>query len=359
MAYQNVTLYFMSGTGNSFRVATWLAEAATAQGVAARVVPIAEARPDEEVRPGPGQLLGLVFPTHGFTAPWAMLHFCLRLPRRGGTHALVMPTRAGSRMGKWYLPGLEGTAAYLLALVLLLKGYNVRGVGAVDMPSNWTALHPALSPQSVAGITARTKARVEQRAATVLSGQRYLAGQIPLFLGLLLLPVSLAYLLVGRFFLAKLFFANSNCNGCRLCVDNCPHHALRMWGKKKPRPYWTYSCESCLRCMGYCPRKAVEAGHSWGVILYFVMAVPVLDLSLRRLAGAAPWLERAAASPAWRWVLQYPYKLLSLFAAYALFSLLIRVPLVNKLFTWTTLTHLYRRYHEPETSLGEMKRSGK
>ena len=31
------------------------------------------------------------------------------------------------------------------------------------------------------------------------------------------------------------------------------------------------------------------------------------------------------------------------------FSLLLRVPLINSVFTHTTFTHLFRRYHEPET----------
>ena len=50
--------------------------------------------------------------------------------------------------------------------------------------------------------------------------------------------------------------------GCGLCVENCPNGALRLWGSDPARPYWTYSCESCMRCMGYCPEQAVEAGHS-------------------------------------------------------------------------------------------------
>ena len=34
-----------------------------------------------------------------------------------------------------------------------------------------------------------------------------------------------------------------------------------MVGGSKSRPYWTFACESCMRCMGYCPNKAVEVSH--------------------------------------------------------------------------------------------------
>jgi len=34
---------------------------------------------------------------------------------------------------------------------------------------------------------------------------------------------------------------------------------------------------------------------------------------------------------------------------------LLRVPLINRLFTVTTLTHYYRRYHEPDTTLNDLK----
>ena len=47
--------------------------------------------------------------------------------------------------------------------------------------------------------------------------------------------------------------------------------------------------------------------------------------------------------------------LFSIFLAYWLLTHLIHVPLINKAFTCTTLTHLYRRYHEPDTALRDIK----
>ena len=353
MGYQHAVIYFWSGTGNSYRVATWLAEAAGEQGAAARVIPIGQGQPEAELHAGPASLLGLVMPTHGFTAPWPMIRFALRLPRRRGTHAVVMPTRAGTKIGHVFLPGLEGTAGYLLALILALKGYRVRGVQAIDMPSNWTALHPGFGRSTAEAIVGRGENQARRFAGEILGGRRSLGGFLPLMLGLALLPISAGYMLVGRFFLARLFFASTRCDGCEVCARHCPAGAIEMWGHKPGRPYWTFRCESCMRCMNYCPKEAIEAGHSWGVILYFVTTIPATTALLNWLAPRMPGMAALRSRRATKLV-QYPYVLLSMWLAYLVFSTLIRVPAINRFFTLTTLTHYYRRYHEPGTELRDI-----
>lgn len=346
----------MTGTGNSYRAAVRMGEVFRGQGRPAHVLPIEKGGPQRKMMEGGRRLLGLLMPTHGFTAPWPMIRFSLRLPPGNGTHAFVVPTRAGLKLGRLYTPGMEGTAGYLIALILLLKGYSIRGVMGLDMPSNWLSLHPGLKPGSVSGIIHRAKKKGTRFMEILMAGNRHfpMGSIVQLLFGLLLLPVSIGYLLVGRFFLAKLFFANYHCNGCGICVDNCPNRAVRMWGTKNPRPYWTFSCESCMRCMGYCPKKAVEAGHSLGLLLYFVTSIPVgvffLNMLGRRLPGVAD------LSDTWvNWLLQYPYILLSMYLCYLLVTLLIRIPIINKLFTWTTFTRIWRRYREPETTLKEIR----
>ena len=354
MNYQKATFYFLSGTGNSYRATTWMEQHTRSAGAATQVRPIQTAQPADEIAPGPTSLLGLAMPTHGFTVPWAMLRFVLRLPRRRGTHAVVVATRAGSKVGRVIVPGIEGTATYLVALILLLKGYRVRGWLGLDMPSNWTTLHSGLHPDNVAAIIARSKVRLADFMRVVLSGgRRYTWGM--LLLGLLLLPISFGYLLVGRFYLGRLVFASDRCSACGLCADHCPVGAIKMWGRgKSRRPYWTMRCENLMRCMAYCPTQAIEAGHSWAVILYFVTSVPaataVLNWLTARYSGLGDLNNRAMHG-----LLEYVYVLLSMSLAYMAFSLLLRVPLINRFFTVTTLTHYYRRYHEPDTTLNDLK----
>lgn len=359
MHYQQATFYFLTGTGNSYRAAVWMEQEArdaaiTRDDAAITTLlrPIHSARPDEEIGHGPTSLLGLASPVHGFTTPWTMLRFVLRLPRRQGTHAVVVASCAGSKVGRIFMSGIEGSATYLVALILMLKGYNVRGMLGLDMPSNWMSLHSGFHPDSVAAIIERARPRITQLMQAVLSGQRRRGSWPKLLLAVLLLPVSFAYMLIGRFYLGKLFFASERCVGCGLCAKNCLTGAIKMWGGgKNRRPYWSYRCENYMRCMAYCPNQAIEAGHSWAVILYFITSVPAATMLLNELTAHFSGLNAGATSL----LLEYVYVLASMYLAYLLFSLLLRVPWVNRFFSLTTLTHYYRRYHEPDTSLKDLQ----
>ena len=125
MTYRQATIYFHTGTGNSYRVAAWMAAAAGETGAVVTLRPVESARPALEIGADETALLGLVMPTHGFIAPWAMLRFVLRMPPRRNVHAVAVATRAGLKAGPLFVPGLEGTAAYLVALILASKGYRI------------------------------------------------------------------------------------------------------------------------------------------------------------------------------------------------------------------------------------------
>jgi ferredoxin len=328
-------------------------ETIEAAGVAVDVHRLEAGPAGAEGKRGDAHLVGLLLPTHAFTATWPMIRLACRLPRGAGTHAFVALTRAGTKFGPFRFPGLEGTGGYLLWLILVLKGYRVRGVLGIDMPSNWIAAHAGFARAAAADIIAHARPKAEGYVQRLLAGQRRFGGWIPLLLGFFLLPVSLAYLVAGRFFLAKLFFANHRCTGCGRCAEKCPFGAIRMRGRVRARPYWTMWCESCMRCMAYCPERAVEAGHSWAVLLYLVVTVPAAAWLFGTLGGRVPWIA-AVDSFAVRVAIDYVYFLAALVAAYFVFWVLIRIRPINALFTYTTLTCVYRRYHEPDTPLDEL-----
>jgi hypothetical protein len=108
-----------------------------------------------------------------------------------------------------------------------------------------------------------------------------------------------------------------------------------------------------MRCMGFCPEKAVEAGHSWAALLTYITMLPFAFYFLKWLGSYAPGV-RSLDNPLGQNLLQLIYIYVSLFLSYYLFFAFIHIPLVNQLFTYTTLTHLYRRYHEPGTQLKDI-----
>jgi Pyruvate/2-oxoacid:ferredoxin oxidoreductase delta subunit len=301
--------------------------------------------------------VGIVTPTHGFTAPEAALRAALRLPGPlGAQHrprALVVATRGATRIGRRYLPGFEGSATLLIALILTLKGYRVRGVVGMDMPSNWAALHPGLASDAVTVILDRARRRVTAWTNAVLGGARRPMAVTTLLVGLLLLPGSLAYLLVGRRFLGKLFFASDRCTTCGLCAAHCPHDAIEMRGPEgRRRPYWTLRCQSCMRCMAYCPEQAVEANHLLAVAVFALAARLPVVRAVRWIADQVPGLAFLTRLP--RWLLDTAVGALILSMVYPVLHRWLGLRWLNHVISRATLTRYYRRYHEPGTTLGDL-----
>ena len=352
----------MSGTGNSFRLGFWMHEICRGMGVDSEIIPIDKGDPGREIESSPGNLVIFTYPTHGFLPPWSAIKFLFRLPRRRGVHAYCTPTRGCFYLWKIPIPGAAGLASLVPALLLPLKGYSFRGVVSVDMPVNMISIHSRLSDQSINRIKDRAQKKVERYFRVVMAGKRafftlnnlYEAAWCSVIL--LFWPLfPVLYLLIGKFFMGKMMFANTSCIGCGLCASSCPNGAVIMKGDKKPRPYWLYNCESCLRCMNYCPQNAVEVGHSWGLVLYFLAGIP-LSLTLFDLAARYLPALKSIRSYSTVEIFNAAYYYPVIIAAYFLFYQIIRWRPVNLVFTWTTFTHIFRRYHDTETSISDLSR---
>lgn len=268
MMQDHMTIYFFSGTGNAARVAGWAAEAARDLGWTAEVISIAGLHRNDLPPPGPGTMPGFVSPTHGFNYPPFMVKFIFGFPRAlHRNRVFLMNTRAGMKLGPVYLPGLSGIALWLAAFVLLLKGYRIAGMRPIDMPSNWISIHPALRGAAVVALADRCRAVTRRSITRLCTGMRDMRGVLDIVQDLLIAPVAPLYYLFGRFFFAKSFYASASCNNCDTCSTRCPVGAIIQ---VQGRPFWTFRCESCMRCMNECPRRAIETGHGYLTAVLFL-----------------------------------------------------------------------------------------
>lgn len=197
--------------------------------------------------------------------------------------------------------------------------------------------------------------KADRFSSEILSGHRFIPWYFLAFLPLDLAvsPISVLYLFIGRFFLAKTFFASKKCNGCGICMEYCPVEAIRIIDD---RPYWSFYCESCMRCMNMCPQQAVETSHSIAALMIAVISsLPVAyyaSLFINKTGLSLSHSTMHIAGLALNWLLT----LAIIYFVYILMFALIHNPLINRLFVYTSLTYYWARYKAPGISLKDFKR---
>ena len=352
--YDRLTMFYFSGTGNALTAGRWIAARAQEQGLITELFSIDRFREIAVPAADGRRLLGFCYPTHGFSLPWFMLKFILRFPRRARGDVFLLNTRAGSKIGGLFLPGVSGIAQLLPGLILLLKGFRIRGLFPLDMPSNWTSVHPGYNPATVAAIFARCWAQVDGFCGRILAGRPGFRPNVFVMLpiDIALAPIALMYFLYGRFFLAKLFFASSACDGCGICAEKCPTASIRLLAK---RPFWKFSCESCMRCMNICPQQAIQVSHLLAAIIAVAGSFLPLALLFKALDPHLPLFLQKPANAAVNWGLSLSLMFLAAGTVYWL----IRSRIVNALFTYTSLTKYWRRYIAPGVKTRDYERRGR
>jgi Pyruvate/2-oxoacid:ferredoxin oxidoreductase delta subunit len=340
---QPLIIYFFSGTGNARNVAGWFGDVAMERGIQASIVDIARIDRKHISPPPAGALVGLISPTHGFNFPPVMMYFIFRFPRSRQNRVFVMNTRAGLKLSKGFVPGLSGIALWLSALVLFLKGYRIKGLRSIDLPSNWISFHPGVKEKVVGSIYARCKRITQTFAGKILDGRTVLTAFRDIVQDLLVSPVSIGYFFVGRFILAKSFYANELCDKCDLCINNCPVKAILTVDK---RPFWSYRCESCMRCMNDCPKRAIETSHGYITAIMFLLNMGILVWLSEYVGKIIPlppdtgWWQVPFTIV--RWILTF----FTMVVSYRFYHYLLRIPLLRQLFYYTSLTRykFWRRY---------------
>jgi len=274
---RSIVIYYFSGTGNSKNVSYWLSQVASEKNIECREVNIASIDRKNPELPDKDALLVFISPVHGFNYPPIMMHFIFRFPK-GRNKVVLMNTRAGMLIGKWVTPGLTGISFYLSALILRIKGYAIRAMMPVDLPSNWISFHPGLNDKTIKYLHIKNKERVIAFANKVFTGKKYFRCLFEIVQDTAISPIAVLYYFIGRFLLAKTFYASHDCNNCGICIKSCPVKAIIIIDK---RPYWTFNCESCMKCMGNCPEKAIETAHGFIIsyIIFNSMVIIVLFYS--------------------------------------------------------------------------------
>jgi Pyruvate/2-oxoacid:ferredoxin oxidoreductase delta subunit len=343
--YKHLIVYYFSGTGNARKCAEWIAEVGRENNLDVHLISIDRFKEVDIPKIEDKALFGFCSPTHGFNLPPIMLKFIARFPRMKGHDAFILNTRAGMKLYKGYLPGLSGLAQFFPALLLIGKGFRIVGMQPIDLPSNWLLLHPGLRKKVVVSLFKKHRRISIQLAERLLSGRKKYQAFWSLPFDLAVAPIALGYYFVGRFFLSKTLIATDRCDGCKVCVKNCPLEAIK-W--VNGRPFWTYRCESCMRCVNQCPERAIETPQAFAFFIGYLASV----------AGSmifSGWMLRqnllgVAEKPWWAEIISFTLisglMVLFIFLAYRGLHYMMRYPWFNRLVAHTSLSRFkwWRRY---------------
>jgi ferredoxin len=357
---KQLRLYYYTGTGNTLCVEKHLAALASEQNMESDWIPVDRLKKADLKKPEDNSLTGICYPTHGFNAPWHIIKFCFRLPRKRKAGVFLLNTRGGSKIGKYRLPGMSGIALLLPALILFLRGFKIRGLCSADPPSNWLSIHPPWKPKQAEYIMERALKqsstffhKIQTKKCVIRTGT-----MLTWPLDLSISWISVLYFLKGRFLLGKMYMAGHKCTSCGLCEKQCPVGAIKMVNKK---PYWTFDCESCMRCLNICPEKCIQASHSiFGALLAAVVASGItIYLAKLTLFNDFMVANQENFGSVLSFCLQFTFDLAVffpvLFFVYGFIHYLMLIKPFRYLFEYTSLTKYWGHYLAPGIGKKDLK----
>jgi len=349
MKYDQIIIFYFSGTGNARNAAKWINSVANEKNVKTQLINIESFDIKELGSISPKTLVGFCSPTHGFNLPPLVLKFIWKFPRSRGVDAFLLNTRGGLKLSRLFIPGASGVAQIFPAIILWLKGLRIVGMQPLDLPSNWLILHPGVREKVVYSIYSRCQKIVIRFTDLLLNGKRKYKALLSLPIDLLLIPIAIGYYFFGRFFLAKTLIASSDCNNCELCIKQCPVKAIKMISN---RPFWTYRCESCMRCVNECPQRAIQTAHGFSATLFIISSLiisPLLVVGINK-AGLFELVSQSIISRNIWSIIDAFLFLIFVILSYGILHFFMRFKVVNRIITYTSLSKykFWRRYRAPE-----------
>lgn len=262
---KRIDFYYYSGTGNTFLVMKEMTEVFRERGYGVNIkriedVDAATVRTDVTI--------GLAFPV-AFQSTFPFIwDFFKGLPETEGTEIFMVDT----------MMSFSGAIVGPLKKLLTGKGYRCIGAQEIVMPSNW---FPKEIDKEANAIKVEWGLEAARTYADDLIKGRAVWSRVPV------LPELFYKLCCNDYMMQnvntkpgkKIMVDKERCVSCGLCAELCPIENITMDGG----PHWGDNCQTCMRCLSYCPHEAVYVKNK-NFVPY--TAVKLRDLSPRDKSGA-------------------------------------------------------------------------
>jgi len=234
-----IDFYWFSGTGNTLLVVRRMTEVFREAGVEVRLHRIESTAPADV---DPGRTIGLGFPVAAQGTYPFVWDFVGSLPISSGTPVFMVDTMLE------YSGGIVGP----MRRIVESRGYRPVGAREVRMPGNCMPGAPDEEKDELK--RARGLASAKRYARDLLAG-RESWGRIPVLSDAMASFSKTDWCWRASRRLVPLRVDESKCTECGLCARLCPVDNVEMDGL----PRFLDRCCYCMRCIAFCPTRAISA----------------------------------------------------------------------------------------------------
>jgi ferredoxin len=250
-------IFYFSGTGNSLHVARVLQKVLPGSKLTSIISLL-----KKENFTVKADVVGLVFPVHGFTIPYTVKDFIQRANLEHSEYIFSVATKGGS----------PDQVMEELSQCLRKNGQRLSAHFSITMFTNDCMFkcpysHGSFAPTEAMLSEMRKKIdkKVKGIADVVSKREEHLEGDedYKYEVSPLIQNASILFLkFLGGKNIQGSFYADENCIGCGICKKVCPSDRIKIIDS---RPDWNEAiyCHRCYACLNYCPSQAIQITSKW------------------------------------------------------------------------------------------------
>lgn len=227
-------IFYFSGTGNSAWAAEQLAHLTGDQAI--DIISFTET-PDISTE----KQTGFVFPVYAWGVPEPVAGFAKKLKQtKGFTFGICT---CGEEAG--------------MAMKHFNRLYPLNSSYSLTMPNNYIIGSDTDGEKEIRTKIDNARKELQKIAEEILQRKNVYRVHEGSLAGLKSGPVNFGFNKFARN--TRPFYTTDACNGCGVCVKNCPASTITL---KDNTPVWGKHCYQCLRCINECPQQAIQYGKS-------------------------------------------------------------------------------------------------